>query len=198
MMYKSIVNYIVRQYFSDVSLASTKTQLEKGIPLNAIEENPRLFLILQCTETSSATLLSPSRLTTISEREEERAVSPSVKPRPRNYTEMLCNPQAMLHNRRLLGLPLPGQNLWQACSEWIIGNATPRSCHEHWHSYQCITKRSRLVEQLAHHRLYDTKRSQFNSYNEKDSKIHIRGHRPNITSCGSEFSCLNNKIQNMA
>ena len=35
----------------------------------------------------------------------------SVAPRPRNYTQILCNPQAMLHNRRLLGLPLPGQNL---------------------------------------------------------------------------------------
>ena len=68
----------------------------------------------------------------------------NVMPRPQNYTEILCNPQAMLHNRRLLGLSLPGQNLWQACSEWIIGDATPWSYHEHWHSYQCIIERSRL------------------------------------------------------
>ena len=29
-----------------------------------------------------------------------------VAPRPRNYTERLCNPQAMLHNGRAMGLPL--------------------------------------------------------------------------------------------
>ena len=33
-----------------------------------------------------------------------------VEPRPRNYTERLCNPQAMLHNRRGMGLPLPRNN----------------------------------------------------------------------------------------
>ena len=48
----------------------------------------------------------------------------------------------MLHNRRAWG---------------YRSHATPRSCHKHWHSYQCIIRRSRLVEQLAHHRLYDTK-----------------------------------------
>ena len=44
------------------------------------------------------------------------------------------------------------------------------------HSYQCIIQRSRLVEQLAHHRLYDTKRSYRNSYNEKDTKDIQRSH----------------------
>ena len=48
----------------------------------------------------------------------------------------------MLHNRRA----------WDYRS-----HATLRSCHKHWHSYQCIKQRSRLVEQLAHYRLYDTK-----------------------------------------
>ena len=62
----------------------------------------------------------------------------------------------MLHNRRAWG---------------YRSHATARSCHKHWHSYQCIIKRSRLVEQLAHHRLYDTKRSYSNSYNEKDTNI---------------------------
>ena len=98
-----------------------------------------------------------------------------VAPRPRNYAERLCNPQAMLHNRRA----------WSYRS-----HATPRSCHKHCHSYQCIIERSRLVEQLAHHRLYDTKDHIATHIARKIAKIHNRGHRPNITTCGSEFSCL--------
>ena len=95
----------------------------------------------------------------------------SVTPRPRNYTERLCNPRAMLHNRRA----------WNYRS-----HATHRSCHKHWHSYQCIIRRSRLVEQLAHHRLYDTKTSYSNSYMRKMQITHKRGHRPHSTSGGSE------------
>ena len=50
-------------------------------------------------------------------------------------------------------------------------------------------KEIKTVEQLAHHRLYDTK-DHSNSYSEKDGKLHIRGHRPNITTSGSKYSCL--------
>ena len=103
---------------------------------------------------------------------------------------------AMPHNRRFLGLPIPGQNLWQACSEWIIGNATLRSCHKLRHSNQCIIERSRLVEQLAHHRIYDTK-IYSNSYSEKIQITPQRSQTHHYTS-GSKYSCLNNKIQIMA
>ena len=58
----------------------------------------------------------------------------SVAPRPRNYAERLFNPQAMLRNRRA----------WDYRS-----HATLRSCHKHWHSYQSIIERSRLVEQAG-------------------------------------------------
>ena len=46
------------------------------------------------------------------------------------------------------------------------------------------------MEQLAHHRLYDTKDHIATHIARKIARIHIKGHRPNITTCGSEFSCL--------
>ena len=52
----------------------------------------------------------------------------------------------------------------------IIGNTTLRSCHKLRHSYQCIIERSRLVEQLAHHILYDTKYYSSTHIVEKDRK----------------------------
>ena len=113
-----------------------------------------------------------------------------VAPRPRNYTVTLCNPQAMLHNRRLLGYHSQAKNFGRRCSEWIIGNATLRSCHEHWHSYQGIIERSRLRNNW-HFTDSTTQRDHRATHIiEKDSKRHIRGHRPIITTSGSKYSCL--------
>ena len=82
----------------------------------------------------------------------------------------------MLHNRRA----------WNYRS-----HATHRSCHKHWHSYQCIKQRSRLVEQLAHHRLYDTKIQIATHIWERYKHYTQKGSQTLITSSGSEVALSN-------
>ena len=69
-----------------------------------------------------------------------------------------CVSPVKRYNRRLRVYQSPAKTFGRRC--WVHltpDNATPRLMPQHRHNYQSIIVRSRLVEQLAHHRLYDTR-----------------------------------------